>query len=814
MSTRQDVRFALRILRKSPAFALTAIGTLGIAIGVNTAVFSLARAALLAPLPYPQPDNLAVVVRTARQGGQTESGNAVNGRTWELVRDSGAPFDRAVYSTWTTGVNLAIPGADGGVRYVQQQRVGSGYFRVLGVMPAFGRDISPDEDRPNGPRAVILSHAIWTSTFASDPGAIGRSILLRGEPFTIVGVMPAGFHTGERADVWTALRPATTGEGGGENYRVVIRYRDGGGPAAAIEVLERIGSTLRAESPSSDANVSFSIEPLHAAMTAGLRQPIVMLWFAVAIVLIAACVNLAGVMVARTSARGREIATRLALGSGRTAIIRQLLTEAVIVGVTGGLAGIVIGVIALDALTWLARDIYQLWQPVRFGGTSVLVAITLSVAASVLFGIGPAVHASARGAGVGLLSARTVAGRATHWPRRVLVVAQVALGVVLLVGSGLLVRTFVHLRNLDPGFDPNQLMAASISLEDARYRSVGNVERLIEQSLDRMRGTPGIEAAGAALGLPYERLLNLGFRHTDGPQASGNANQPTSATYVTSGFFGAMRMPPVGGRLFDERDRAGSAPVAIVNRAFARAYFAGSDPVGRHIRISGTERQIVGVVADVQLRPGWGNFGPLSAMPLVYLPLGQVNDSFVRLVHGWFQPALVVRSQQPQAQTMMAVRSAVAGVDPLLPLASFRAIADVRSAALAEQQLLMTLLLTLAVASLFVAGLGIHGLVATTVTERAREMGIRLALGSTTAGALRSLALPGLWLAVLGTCFGLLAAVAAKRLVAHFVWGVSATDPITFGAVALVLLAVAATASFLPARRILRLDPAITLRQE
>ena len=290
------------MLRKTPAFTLTAVATLGVAIGVNAAVFSLAKAVLLAPLPYPAPENLELGSRTVRASGAITTDETVNGRTWELVRDSGAAFDRAAFSTWTTGVNLAIPNADGTgqARYVQQQRVGSGFFRVLG-------------------------DGLWRALFAADPAVVGRSVLLRGEPHTIVGIMPAGFHSGERADLWTALRATATGEGGGENYRIVIRRAaSAGARAAALETMERIGQDLRRDGPrDNQEDVSLGLMPLQRSVTGSLRQPIVILWAAVAVVLLAACVNLAGVMLARTSARSQEIATRLALGSGRAAIFRQ-----------------------------------------------------------------------------------------------------------------------------------------------------------------------------------------------------------------------------------------------------------------------------------------------------------------------------------------------------------------------------------------------------------------------------------------------------------------------------------------------------------
>jgi predicted permease len=822
MTLLQDVRYAGRVLRKSPAFAFTAIATLGIALGVNGAVFGLARSVLFAPLPYPAPDDLALVSRTVRASGAVSTDDAVNGRTWELVRGSGGSFDRAVFSTWTTGVNMAAPGAGGAsqARYVHQQRVGTGYFRVLGVAPAYGREISPDEDRPSGPAAVVLSDALWRTLFAADPGVIGRAILLRGEPHTIVGIMPPGFHTGERADVWTALKATATGEGGGENYHIVIRHDALGGAAAraaARDTIARIGADLRRERPrADDSDVSLSLAPLQARVTARLRQPIGILWAAVAIVLLAACVNLAGVMLARTAARSREIATRFALGSGRSAVFRQVLVEAGVLGVLGGVAGIAVTSIALDTLKWLASDAYEIWQPVTPGPASAVAVMMLAIAASVGFGLGPALHAAASGGRVSLArGGRTVAGLSTHWPRRVLVVAQVALGVVLLTGAGLLVRTFVHLRSLDPGFDTARLTTASISLEDSRYRTAASVSHLLDESVARMRGAAGVEAAAASLGLPYQRLLNLGFRYLDGPEAtSARPARNASATYVTQGFFEAMRIPIRRGRSFDDRDRTGAAQVAVVNDRFAREYFGGSNPLGRRIRISGVDREVVGVAGDVQLKPGWGDYGPLAAMPLVYVPLSQVSDGFVRLVHGWFQPAFVVRSAGAATQTLRAVQEAVASVDPLLPLASFRSVEEVRSAALAEQRLMMTLLLALAAAAVAVSAIGVHGLVATTVNERTREMGVRIALGSTAGAAIRTLALPGVRLAAIGTAAGLAGAVAATRTIRHFVWGVSTTDPWTFAAVAGVLFLTAATASVLPALRILRLDPATTLRQD
>jgi hypothetical protein len=340
------------------------------------------------------------------------------------------------------------------------------------------------------------------------------------------------------------------------------------------------------------------------------------------------------------------------------------------------------------------------------------------------------------------------------------------------------------------------------------------VRRLFEDTLSGLRETPGIEAAAVALGLPYQRLLNLGFRHLDGPQAAAAQGQMTNATYVTPDFFRAMRIALRRGRAFDRPDTESSAPVVIVSSAFAQAYFGGEDPIGRRIRLSGADREIVGVVADVQVKPGWGNGGPLSTMPLAYLPVSQVSDGFLRLVHGWFEPVFVVRSAMPMTETGTALRRALDAVDPLLPFADVRGMREVKTKSLAEPRLLMMLLGGLALATLLLTAVGIHGLIATSVVERTREIGIRLALGANIGQAMCTIAYPGIALAVIGTAIGLMAAAASVHLIRHFVWGVSTTDASTFVGVAIVLLVVASSASLLPTLRILRVDPATTLRQE
>ena len=808
----RDARFAVRLLRRSPVFTLAAGLTLAIAIAINTAIFSVVDAVLLKPLPYPEPSRLALVTTTRSAGGAVEIDHGQTGSGWFAIRDRATTVDAAVYSTWPTGIN--VNGSEK-ASYVQQQRVGAGFFKVLGVTPFIGREFNADEDRPGGPPAVILSHALWRSMFDADPRAVGRTLMLGGEAATIAGVMPPGFRTSGEADVWTPIRPSTMGEGEGENYLILVRLRPGVEWMQADAEIRQIGSDIaRARPLPAGASMTFWLDPLQHGVTADLRKPLLLLWAAAGIGLLIACVNLAGLLLARATARFREIATRLALGSGRAAMIRQLVIESIVLAGVGWIAGVALGSGALEGLKALAAGSFDIWQPVALDSRAVAVAGLLALGASVAFGLAPAIAATRLDVQAALAGggARTVASGGRSWNRRLLIVTQVALGVVLLVGAGLLIRTFLHLRHLNPGFDAARVVTATVSLQDARYGSAVRVTRLVQETLARVAQAPGVSGAAVSLGLPYERLLNLGFRHLDGPEAASPRGRMTSATYVAGDFFGTLRIPLRAGRGFDERDRADSAGVTVVNEAFARQYLGGvPSAIGRRIAFAGRDREIVGVVGNVQVRPGWGDNGPLAAMPLAYIPLAQANDGFLRLVHGWFSTAFIVRTHDA-AIGVAALRRAIDATDPLLPFARVRDMRQVQDASLAQQRFAMVLLGALAAAAVLLAAVGIHGLIATAVLERTREMGIRVALGATGMHAMRALALPGVVLAAIGTVAGIVASAAFSRLLQHYLWGVSPTDPLTFAAVSALLLCVAAVASVVPAARILRLDPAAILR--
>jgi putative ABC transport system permease protein len=819
----RDARYAVRMLRKTPGFTLAAALTLALGIGANTAVFSVVNALLLAPLPYPDPARLGLLQYDVRGPRGENRDIGADGQMWLTVRDHATTVDAAAVGQ-TAGVNLV---ANEQAAYVQQQRVASGYFRVMGIPPALGREFSPDEDRPGGPPVVVLSHGLWQRVFRGNPAAIGQSIMLRGEPYTVIGVMPERFPTSQRysfegghgIDLWTPLRATTTGEGGGINFSVATRLRDGVTWAQAQNDLSRLSAQAFSRwrlSPATTAQLG--VVPMQEGMTKELRRPLLMLWGAVAIVLLIACVNIAGLLLARGSSRTREIATRMALGSGRGAVIRQLLVESAVLALAGGALGLAVGWMALTGLVRLGADVFDLWQPIALDARVLIVTLAIALATSLFFGLVPALQASRLDVQAGLAKSGTrgVAGAATRWPRRLLVIGEVALGVILLVSAGLLLRSFVHLRDLDPGFDEANVITVTVSLQDARYRRPEQVAHLFDETLRRLRTVPGVVNAAAGLGMPYTRLLNNGFLRTDGPHVdAADESQITNMSYVTPGFFETLKVPVRLGRTIADGDTASATPIAIVNDAFVARYYKNDQAIGRHIASGGTTREIVGVVGSTQQgSAGWGNFGPISPLPCVYVPLAQTNERFLTLVHTWFQPSWVVRGAVPAGTLVPELRRIVESVDAQLPIANVRTIADLRGTRLESQRFMMALVAGLGAIALVLAAIGVHGLIASSITERARELGIRLALGATAKQAMKAVVVPGIALAGAGVIIGGAAAIAVARLLHSYLWGVTPTDPGTFAGVIVLLLAVAAAASLIPALRVLRLDPARTLRAE
>jgi predicted permease len=816
----RDARYALRMLRKTPGFTAIALLTLALGIGANTAVFGVVNALMLNPLPYPRADRLGLLEYHSKSPRGDGGSAGADAQMYFTVRDHAPSMDIAIMGQ-TSGVNMLA--GENQVAYVQQQRVGTGYFRVLGIQPLMGREFTREEDEPGGPSVTILSHRLWTKTFNSDRDIVGKSIQLRGTNYTVVGVMPASFEVtqsysfegGSGVDLWTPLRPSIKGEGGGLNYGAILRLHDGvDWNQARSELLPLSPQAFSLwKLKDNDVVLTLGIVPMQEGMTAELKRPLLMLWGGVGIVLLIACVNIAGLLLARGTTRTREIVTRLALGSGRAAVMRQLLVESAVLGVLGGAGGLAVGWGALALLKRAGMDSLGLWRPIDLDWKVMLITMTIALVTSAIFGFAPAFQASRLDVQARLSESgtRSVAGTASRWPRKVLVVSEVALAVVLLVSAGLLVRTFTYLLNRDPGFDTTNVVTASVSLQDARYTDPGRVNYLFDESLRRIRQIPGAQA-GVALGLPYERLLNNGFSKAEDPKEKTTIS---NQSYVTPGYFEALRVPVRGGRLFTDADAADAPKVAIVNESFVKRYYRGEYPIGRSLRTGDTEREIVGIVGDTQQgSAGWGNFGPISPLPCIFIPAAQTSSGFLTLVHTWFQPSWAVRAPGTMASLLPQLEKAIQGVDAQLPIAKIRTVSQVRDGKLSEQRFMMSLVSGLGAIALVLAAIGIHGLIASSVSERTREFGIRLALGATSRQVLQGVVRPGLALALAGVVIGSVAALAAVRLLRTFLWGVRPTDPLTFALVIAGLLVVAFVATLIPALRILRLDPALTLRAE
>lgn len=807
----RNVRFACRLLRRHWLFSLTAVTLLALCLGVNTVVLSLVNVLMLRPLPYPDQERLAQLVSLARADGAEAFNDSHTGRTWEAIRDEATRLEAAVWGG-SSGVNLAVGGV---ARYVSQGRVSAGFFHVLGVAPALGREFSDVEDRLNGPPVVVLGHTLWRSAFNADRAIVGQTILLRGEPFTVVGVMPAGFQPVAPADLWTPLRPARTGEGAGTNYGILARLRPGTTWDAGNAQLASVSAGLARERGLDPARaLRLQVVPLQRGLTDDIRRPVFLLWSAVTAVFFIGCVNIGGMLLARASARTSEIATRLALGARMSHVAVQLMTESAVLALAGGVGAVAIGSGALAVLRYYGAEAWPVLETAGLDWRVLAATLGLALAAGLIVGLLPAWQASR----VDLRSAQSAGGRAVAGRRRfvslgLLVGGQVALTVPLLVGAGLLLRTFSGLWNASPGFNPDHVVTARFSLEDARYADIEAARRLLAQGVERLGAIPGVEGAAAALSLPYERALNMGFQKVAGGE--GADRLITNMGYVTPGFFATLQIPLLQGRAFTDADGADAARVVIVNDAFARLYFPDRPAVGEMLRLGKETAQIVGIVGSVQQRrAGWGDFGPVGLVPNLYVPSTQVDAALLRIAHTWFSPSWIVRSPRPTADVIAAVDRTMRTLDPMLPINAFRSIDDLKRQSLVQQRFLAMLVGTLGGLALTLSALGLYGLLANLVAERARELGIRMALGSTRHEAVRTAVRPGLLWVLSGAVIGAALTVPAAGLLRTFLWGVSPNDTTTLVRVSLALAAMALLATLVPALRIARLNPADTLRAE
>jgi putative ABC transport system permease protein len=800
----QDVRYGVRMLLRTPGFTCAALVTLALGIGANTAIFSVVNAVLLRPLPYPEPERIVQLVR--RNTGGDNPGQT--GLRYLFFRDTMRSFDAMAAWRGTTGFNLATGDS---AEYVRAMPVSKEFFPVFGVRLAYGEPFGDEHDRPGGPDAVVLGHGLWTRLFGANPAVVGTTITLGDRPHAVLGVMPRGFVSVPPADVYIPLRPSTTGPGGGFNYAVAGRLKREVSAAQANAEASSVWEAFRRAHPAAIRPTEYAAAFLpYQSSSVGFARPALLLMLgAVGMLLLMACANTANLLLARAAARGREIGVRAALGAGRARIVRQLLTESVTLFVAGGALGVLLAHLTIPALLSLTPPGYTNYQDVRVDATVLIVALAVSVLTGLLFGLAPALSLSRHDL-VGAFKddgTRTTSSRRSRWLRQTLAVAEIALCMLLLVGAALLVQTFVRMRAIDPGFEPHGVLTARMSLQGERYATAAAINRFFDEGLDRIRRIPGVRSAAVVNSVPIDRGLNMNVDVLDGPEAV--EDQITDWRYASTDYFRTMGISIVAGRGFEESDRAGAPPVAVVSEQFARRYLKNTNPIGRHIRVFRSESlEIVGVAKD--LREG-GLIGPL--VPVMYVPVAQADIGGLRTSHTYFPMNWVVQASDTGPETVRQIREALRTIDSKQPFSTFATMEAVKAGAMSNQAFQMTLLSAFAGIGLLLATAGIYGLIAYSVAQRTREFGIRIALGATSDRILRSVVRQGATLGAIGVGVGLVAAFALTRTLQNFVYGVSTLDPLTFASVGTLLIVVAVAASLIPALRAVRLNPTTALRE-
>ena len=805
----RDVRYGLRQLRRNPGFTVTVVLTLALSIGANTAIFSIVNALMLRSLPYAHPERMGVIYTRIRGPVASDERHHVDGEQWELLRDDVPALISAISGIRPSGVNLE---AGRQVQYVHAGRVSAHYFDVLEIHPVVGRSFFEAEDRPHGPKTVILSYGLWRSDFGAKPDIVGKAILLKGEPYTVIGVLPEGVTTPLNADVYTAIQATRDGEGGGTNFEAIVRLRDGSTWQQADAQINRAWSLRSRKYELTDnpgAQVSYYTVPLQQGQAATLRPQVLALMLAAGFILLIACANLAGLTLVRMARRTPEVATRLALGASHWQVQRQLWVENLLLALLGGAAGIVAGFAALRGLLRLLPEHFLPVASVPLDSRVLGFAFVVALLTSVFFGMLPAFTVrrfDLRSA----IGTRAATGGDRLGLRQALIVVEVALTVVLLAASGLLIRTLTHLETLPPGFNPNGVMTARASLDDARYHDAAAFRKLLDESIAAMRRIPGVEDAAVGLSLPYERsLLMGGITIGDGKQ-TGQAAM-ADEVYVTRDYFAALQIPLLTGRTFTDADGPNTQRVVLVNRTFARKFLHDANPVGRHLL---KDMVIVGVVEDVTMAPGIDPVAPLSNEPTMYIPAAQVDGRELSVVHMWFQPSWIVRTAAPVDGLTAQMQRALASVDPDIPFSGFYSMGDLLAKTLAAQRVEVALLGTMAGLALLLSAVGIFALIANMVAQRTREIGIRIALGSSIRQAMIHVGSAGIRASALGLLLGLVLCAGALRAMHSVLYGVGVYDARTMLAVVTALVFVTFMATILPTLRIAGINPAKTLRDE
>ncbi len=803
---RQDLRYAVRSYAKAPTFTAVVLVTLALGIGASTAIFSLVNGILLRPLPYPEPDRL-VYLNESGSGGSGISVSWPNFVDWRVRQHS---FEALALSR---SQSLTLTGTERAERVVGR-RVTGNFFDVLGVRAPLGRLFTDEQDRASTPAVVVVSDRFWREHLGADPGAPGRALTLDGRPYTVMGVLPPGFRYLARDDdvfvpigLWVATNPYLLDRGNHQGYYAVGRLTPGVTLDEARREMRNIAASLQREHPQTNTNITVIAAPLAGQLVSDVRLTLLVLSGAVGCLLVIACVNVANLLVARGAARQHELSVRAALGGGRTRLVAQLLAESSVISVGGGLLGILVGSGLLKLLVAVAPAGTPRLDEVALDGSAMLFALGAAVVCGLVFGAFPAFQASGvRGQQLLVRGRAAGASAGSHRLRRGLMVVEVALALVLLASAGLMVRTLQRLATVDTGFRPDHLLTMRFMLDGERWRDDARRAAFIDATLRAVQQVPAVTHAALADSLPIDGSnWNSIFIVRDKP-VPPRALVPSAAfTPVTTGYFETLGMRLVSGRFFDASETATSPKTVVINETLAKRLWPGENAVGKVLKQGWPEsptpwREVVGVVGDVKFE------GVAEATPMqVYLPMVQdPSDS----------PAIVVRTAGPPEAVRSAIEAAVHRLDADRPLYNAETMTHMLGASFARQRMSMIVLLVFAAVALVLAAVGLYGVVSHGVTERTHEIGIRMALGAGERHVLGLVVRQGVATAAVGTAIGLAGATALSQSIKGLLFGVTATDPLTFGSVVAVLLGVTCVACYLPARRAARVAPTEALRSE
>jgi putative ABC transport system permease protein len=802
-SLRQDVLYALRRLRQAPGFTLVAIATLALGIGANSAIFSVVNAVLLRPLPFPGADRL-VLVAQMWDGHRVPYSpqNFLDVATQSHSFQGLAAIDTSGFTLTDQGEPTRFKGAE----------VSASFFDVLRSRPALGRGFVAGENEPGRTKVVVLGEDLWRTRFGGDPGVLGRTVQLNREPHVVVGVARAGFSYPEDAELWTPLeydKDFRSNSRGAWYLTVIGRLKNGVSPERARDEVATIASRLAKAYPENDEGVGGTVVGLHEATVGDARRSLLVLLGAVGLVLLVACVNVANLLLARIAARETELAVRTALGAGRARLLRQLLTESVLLAIFGGLLGLALASSLLDALLALQPQGVPRLAEVQVDRSVAAFALLLSLATSLLFGIAPALQILRRATAQSLRQgSRGILGGRHGRLRGGLVVGQMALAMVLLAGSGLLMRSFVRLRHVDPGFQTESALTFRVSLPESAYSNDAALLTFHDEMQRRLEALPGVRSVGAVAGLPVSGNRFIISFTVEGRPELPPAQQPSMEVRIaTPSYFRAMGIPLKRGRGFERTDDAEAPQVVLLSEAAVRRFFPNEEPLGKRIKLGlrrGRGRraggEVVGIVGDVKERGLAATTGPEIYVPYAQFPINGMD--------------VVLRSAVPPRTLAVPAERVVHSLDPELPVAHVATLEEVVAHSVSEPRFYMVLLGSFAGTALFLAALGLFGVVSYAVGQRTRELAVRLALGARRDELVRLVLRDALVLATIGVVIGLAGAVALSRVIAAMLFSLSPTDPVTLGTVALLLLGAAFLAGYLPARRATTIDPIVALRSE